>query len=427
MDHARLSASASERWIKCPGSVEFNQWLEDSQFIKTDTSSDVAMEGTVAHYIGEICLKELVNDNNWKISADKYLGETVVVNPQGNDCKLASEFISNDQHLPSDWGMFEVDHYMIRSVDIFINYVKMVLRSMGASSKEGIPDDVEIEIEAKVDLSHLGRQDLGGRIDVRITQFMKAMHVIDYKHGFIPVNPKQKSQLMIYGLGDDVKANMAPEKVILTIIQPRCFQNDDISTWTISSKDLRNWGRNFLIRAAEQTDLFDARISCGEDQCRWCRAGGHCEILHDRILEIASNEFNEIVESPTLKNVKEIVAKMNMNKVLKIKALETFMEAVFEQINERIESEIFDGRWIPGWKLVRSRSNRTWKEGAEEELKTQIPEDILYEVKIKSPAKLEKEKRGKYKYIVKKLAERTPGDPILVPSSDRRKSLNSQT
>ena len=53
MAHARLSPSASKRWLTCPGSVALCEAQDEEQ-----RTSKYAAEGTVAHEIGERCLLE---------------------------------------------------------------------------------------------------------------------------------------------------------------------------------------------------------------------------------------------------------------------------------------------------------------------------------------------------------------------------------
>ncbi len=50
MAHARLSPSAAERWMTCPGSVKLSEGREDK-------GSAYAAEGTAAHELAEHILR----------------------------------------------------------------------------------------------------------------------------------------------------------------------------------------------------------------------------------------------------------------------------------------------------------------------------------------------------------------------------------
>lgn len=49
--HAQLGPSGASRWMACPGSVRLSAGLPDE-------SSPFAEEGTKAHELAEICLKQ---------------------------------------------------------------------------------------------------------------------------------------------------------------------------------------------------------------------------------------------------------------------------------------------------------------------------------------------------------------------------------
>lgn len=419
MGHSRLSASESSRWMNCPGSVGAVRRLEGSGAIPPDVSSDAAMEGTAAHLVGEMCVNDMLA-GNWYVSADKYRGLEVAVEPDGDGCEL----VTNPEAVPDDWPGYAVGDDMILAVDTFVNHVRETLESMGAS-EDGVPEDVLVEVEAHADLAFLGRDDLGGRIDVRITQLMGDMHVIDYKHGRgIPVHPEENTQLMIYGLGDECNRDMMPEDVVLTIVQPRCPKNEAVASWTIPANDLMAWARGVLIPAAEATDDPGAPCTPGDKQCQWCRAAGHCDAAHDRALTVAADEFPDLPDEPTAEDAKRAVMAMDMEKVLKIKALQPFLEGAIKAAVARIDSELRAGRSVEGWKLVEGRSNRRWKEGAEAALKKKrVPASVIYAKKLASFTAIEKASKGKYKKIVAELVEKPAGKPTVAPEGDKRPAL----
>lgn len=424
MGHSRLSASESSRWMNCPGSVGTLQRLEESKAIPPDRSSDAAMEGTAAHHVGELCLEDMIA-GAWYVSADKYRDCVVWVEPDGDGVMLVTPPDCETYKPSKGWEAFVVDDDMILAVDVLINHVREVLESLGASGA-GIPEDVEVEIEAHSDLGYLGRDDLGGRIDVRITQLMGPMHVIDYKHGRgVPVYPEENSQLMIYGLGDNVKEDMMPTDVTLTIVQPRCPKNEAVDSWTIPADELRMWGTDVLLPAAEATDDVMAECVPGEKQCYWCRASGHCDAAHNMALTVAVEEFPELEDGPPDPGLAtKAVMAMDMDRVLRIKAMQPFMEAAIKAAVARIDAELNAGREVPGWKLVEGKSNRRWKAGAEEALKRKrVPASVIYDKKLASFTKIEKAAKGKYKSIVAELVEKPAGKATVAPADDKRPAL----
>jgi hypothetical protein len=418
MGHSRLSASESGRWINCPGSIRSIAELEENRAIKPDRSSDAAMEGTAAHTLCEVCLEDMLA-GGWYISADKYKGCKIYVDPTGDGSIMFCQGETGNK----DWSVFEVDDDMILAVDVLLHHVREVLESFGAN-EDGIPLDVDVEIEAYANLGFLGREDLGGRIDVRITQLMGDMHVIDYKHGRgVPVDPELNTQLMIYGLGDNCKEDMQPGDAILTIVQPRCPKNESVASWRIPVPDLQLWAAEVLVPAAEATDNPDSPCIPGEKQCLWCRAASHCDAAHQYALTVAAEEFDDL-DDPTPENAKKAVMRWPMEKVLRLKALQPFLESAIKATVTRIDAELQAGRPVEGWKLVEGKSNRRWKEGHVEGLKKKrVPASIIYEKKPASFTKIEKAKGGKYKDLVAEWVEKPKGKATVVPESDKRPAL----
>ena len=89
MEHAKLSASGSARWINCPGSVLAEEGAPN-------TSSIYAEEGTAAHELAERCLSS------------------------GKDAESYSNEIING---------FVVDKEMMDNVQQYLDYVRSYLDS----------------------------------------------------------------------------------------------------------------------------------------------------------------------------------------------------------------------------------------------------------------------------------------------------------
>ena len=65
IEHAKLSASGSSRWLNCPGSVKAEEGYPNQP------SSAFALEGTRAHEVADLCLKA-------SCDADVYIGKKVL-------------------------------------------------------------------------------------------------------------------------------------------------------------------------------------------------------------------------------------------------------------------------------------------------------------------------------------------------------------
>jgi hypothetical protein len=73
--------------------------------------------------------------------------------------------------------------------------------------------------------------------------------VCDLISGKFPVEAKDNTQLMIYGLGALSRYGNEDTTMELTIVQPRGFHPDGpVRTWDISAVDLVEWGYESLAR-----------------------------------------------------------------------------------------------------------------------------------------------------------------------------------
>ena len=76
------------------------------------------------------------------------------------------------------------------------------------------------------------------------------------------------------------------------------------------------------------------------------------------------------------------------------------------------------GKKIPGWKLVKGKKDRKWKDEAEAEAKAEFKKDAMTKPELKSPAKIELLPGGKA--FAAEYAFKPEGGLQLVPEGDAK-------
>lgn len=222
MSHAKLSPSSAFRWLSCPGSIRMSEGIED-------TGSPAAAEGTLAHELGELALRDMC--------------DTVDV----------------------------AGEYSDEMRDYIQEYVEFVREFDG-----------KLKVEQRVDLGEWIPGSFGTS-DVILKQGT-TLHVMDLKYGMNRVIAKDNSQMMLYALGSLKKKT---KTVVMHICQPRIGNWDK---WEISAKDLRAWGEEIKPLAALcLTD--DAPLNPSNSACQYCLAAPTCPALHAHAMEIVGGDF----------------------------------------------------------------------------------------------------------------------------------------
>ena len=369
--HAKLSASGSHRWLACPASVKAEEGLPDK-------SSIHANEGTSAHELAEIVLRDGGECEDW---IGKKLPET---------------------HWP-------VDQEMADYVQEYVNFV----RYHGHR-------DVFSAFEVRVDFSDWVPEGFG-TCDALIIDGT-TMHVIDLKYGKgVPVSPVNNSQAMLYALGAYADyGDMAEIKTIrITIAQPRIFEGAPES-WDIELADLLKWGE-WVRQRAERCFETDAEFVPGEKQCQWCKAKATCSALAKLTEQTIMAEFESVTDADSLTPVNRL-SDDQIAQVLKSKKLiASWLEAVEALVFERLE----DGQSFSGYKLVAGRSNRKWKDEREAEIQLfELLDDKARIWKVVSPAQAEKLLGKKEAHQIAHLVTKGEGAPTLVAEDDPRPSIS---
>ena len=341
--HATLSASSSDRWMNCPGSIKLSEGIPN-------TTSIYAEEGSAAHAVAETCL-------NYGKDAEDMIDRTIEGYPN-----------------------IECTEEMAEAVQVYLDTVRADL---------GMYTDADLEVESKFDISHIYPDCFGTNDALIYSPSAKKLIVYDYKHGRgVAVDAKENSQLMYYAVGALTgKHNRGIETIELVIVQPRCGHEDGpVRRWTLSPLELMDFIAD-LVAAAEKTKAVDPIFVAG-DWCQFCPAAPICPTLKNKAAEIAKADFattGEVIVSEPSTFTPEQLAVMLGN----VDIIDNWVKSLRAYCHAEAEA----GRMIPGYKLVDKIARRKWiDENRVIKLLTEgdVPDTDIYNKKVKSPAQLEK-------------------------------------
>ncbi|MDO4778532.1 MAG: DUF2800 domain-containing protein [Tissierellia bacterium] len=370
--HAKLSASASARWLNCPPSLLLNEKYPD-------TTSEYAKEGTLAHAVAEL-------------KATKYFLKGI--GPKTFQKKM-------DEFKKDEFWQTEMDRF----TDDYFNYLKNLAT--------GMPEKPYVAIEKKVNYGRYAKDGFGTADCVMIQG--DTIHVCDLKYGKgVPVSAEDNPQLMLYALGayQEYGFIYPIEKAVLHIIQPRL---DNYSSWEISLEDLLMFGEEVKIKS-ELAWNGEGEFNAGS-HCKFCRAGAKCRARAEENVKLAGF-------------TKTLPAELSNEEVGKYLLMAQDIQAWVKDLEEYALTESLAGREVKGWKAVEGRSNR--KIVDEEGLAKELIYAGFDEVMIYKPRQLDtitnlEKLCGKKAFmdISAGLIDKPQGKPTLVKSSDKRPAVTN--
>ena len=375
--HAKLSSSASKRWLGCPGSVKLSEHYPNGSSIYAD-------EGTIAHGMAEgMISKDDKLVQKYEVEAAKFYGE----HPELNGTFLEMKMILQPY----------VDY-------VFEEYAAQVHEDGAA----------QLMTEERVDLTEYIPGGFGTSDVVILRQ--GRLHIIDLKYGKgVSVSAEDNPQLKLYALGTLARFDMLYdiEDVVMTIYQPRL---DNVSTDTIKAKDLYAWGEEVIKPGAQLALSEDAPVHAG-DWCQFCPARYDCRERARDAMEL-QKYLGQMVLSP--EEIAEILGKIDR------------LTKFAEDIKDSALTKALDGEEIPGWKVVEGRSIRKYV-GSEEEIVRQCEgagydPALLYERKLLTITNMEK-LMGKKQFaeVLGAYVEKPEGKPTLAPESDKRPAITNNS
>ena len=289
-------------------------------------------------------------------------------------------------------------------------YVDFVMEQLELEKQ--VCKDPLLLIEQRLDFSSYVPEGFGTGDCIIVSD--EKLHIIDFKYGIgILVDAIDNSQMQLYSLGalEAYDSLYDIKEVSMTIFQPR---RDNISTWTIPVKELKAWAETELRPKAQKAIKGEGEFIPGE-WCTFCRASVKCRARADQKLELAKFEF-KLPPILTDAEIEEIIHKLpDMTKWAN-----TIMAYA-------VDAAINHGKEWNGFKVIRGRSNRKYKD--EEAVAKTAQANGYEEIFRKSLIPLTEMQKlmGKTKFdeILGGLIYKPPGKLRLVPVEDKRAAVST--
>ncbi|WP_443874357.1 DUF2800 domain-containing protein [Megasphaera elsdenii] len=358
--HAILSASSSARWLACPPSARINAELPE-------TTSIYAEEGTKAHALAEKTLKGYLAGGSADVQSDNE----------------------------------EMKEAVQRYVDVCIEKIN--------AAKAASPDAV-VHVEFRLDFSTYVPDGFGTGDMVIVSD--KSLEICDLKYGKgVPVSAEGNTQMRLYALGAVEEFGMLYgfDTVHMTIIQPRL---DSVSTDTLSTGKLLDWGRSIIPVAKEAYD-GKGEFQAG-DHCRFCKFRPRCKALAAYMTEKTALRKKQTLTD--LETVSILQAAKDIKRWL-------------TDLENYALGKALDGYDWPGMKLVEGRSKRVITDpdaAAAALIDKGFDADAVYKPReLQTLTSLEKLVGKKsLAEALGDLIEKPNGKPTLVELSDKRPPLD---
>jgi hypothetical protein len=332
--HSKLSASSSERWWNCPGSVKATANCPN-------TTSVYAAEGNVAHSLAADCLLK-----DWDYAKlDTFIGVE----------KAEGEF------------SIEITEEMIDAVWEYVTVIRSHMR----------PGAI-MYVEKRIEMPEV-HELLFATPDCIIVWPYKKVMAFDLKYGKRKVSSYENKQLLYYALryfiDEDVK------EVEISIVQPR-FGDDHVSTFSVDARYMDKF-REDLRSAALSALLPKAPLFAG-DWCQktFCPLFKSCSTAQKKAQSLVAKDF---AEAPAPRE-------LSMEQIVKVLDNAEFLKAWLGKVVDYAKELAYQGEAISGYKLVASYGNRKWssEDALLADFEGKYGDKMKEPGKLKSPAKMEK-------------------------------------
>lgn len=252
--HSKYSASGSDRWFNCPGSVALSEGLPD-------TTNKWSGAGTRAHEILEAEMRLELLENSTESTKDLF------------------KVLNHDFAL----GFTKAEH-----TEMLVHARNTARFIMKLAAKRGVPFH-QIMVETRIHLDFI-HPEMFGTFDSALVELYGTLHVFDFKYGQgYAVNPRKNLQMIFYGIGLAHKYDWKFNKVRLWIDQPRLKGYDGPIFWEVSIEELKSWVEVFrdkVIDVELNPDVYKEG-----SHCHFCKAKKICPLKVEKKLDAAKNIF----------------------------------------------------------------------------------------------------------------------------------------
>ena len=369
--HAKLSASGASRWATCPGSVQMEEGIPD-------TESVYAKEGTLAHELSELKLKHYLDSKGFgkrKLNA-------------------AVKKIKEDELYQAEMDGF---------TDNYVDFIKEKALSF--------PSKPYIEIEKRVDFSSWVPGGFGTCDCILIHG--STLSIIDLKYGKgVPVSAEKNEQLILYALGAYNAFSLIYDikKIEMNIVQPRL---NNYSSWEVDLTELLLWGDYFNVQSSKALS-GNGELVPSAKACKFCKARDICSVRAENNLSLESEIH------------------LNPNEISRDKLFEYISrgEDIAKWVNDLKAYALnlcLTGEDVKGLKAVAGRTSRSWTnqdEALKKLMDGGIDEAIIFDKVPLTLAKLEKALgKEQFNNLVGDMVVTSTGKPTLVFENDKRPAI----
>ena len=288
-----------------------------------------------------------------------------------------------------------------------LDYVNVIKATLGGE------DYIQV-VERKVDLDHLDLSVVYGYLDLGIKcPARREAHVFDWKFGFNEVDARKNPQQMIYASGFLNYQWENYDHITMHIVQPSI---DNYDSFKMTPGEINAWindkVRNAILQAESRNPMFKA----GEKQCKWCDAAPVCRTRHAQMMQ----------DIACILDARENFQQISINEMCAILQKAKRVEDGIAAMNQFVFNAASQGKETPGFKLVRGRSSRAWKDpdAVVKFLDDYIPDDMFIS-KLVSPNQAEQRNKAlKKNPEFEALYEKSEGKLTLAKETDRRAAVS---